>query len=83
LDSEENTAAQYREGIFKLLRSPGIDFKESIPPAYIAGTVIRFVSIIAKFGICTVLDLNGTLLKLKYALGAPDVRILASQKCVF
>ncbi len=24
------------DGIFKLLRSPGIDFKESIPPAYVA-----------------------------------------------
>jgi hypothetical protein len=25
-----------RDGIFKLLRSPGIDSKESIPPAYVA-----------------------------------------------
>jgi hypothetical protein len=24
-----------RDGIFKLLRSPGIDFNESIPPAYV------------------------------------------------
>jgi hypothetical protein len=24
------------EGIFKLLRSPGIDYKETIPPAYVA-----------------------------------------------
>jgi hypothetical protein len=25
-----------RDGIFKLLRSPGIDSKEAIPPAYVA-----------------------------------------------
>jgi hypothetical protein len=24
------------DGIFKLLRSPGIDYKESIPPAYVS-----------------------------------------------
>ncbi len=28
-----------RDGIFKLLRSPGIDSKESIPPAYVAWRV--------------------------------------------
>jgi hypothetical protein len=28
--------AQARGGIFKLLRSPGIDSKESVPPAYVA-----------------------------------------------
>jgi hypothetical protein len=27
---------QFREGIFKLFRSPGIDAKESILPAYVA-----------------------------------------------
>ncbi len=27
-------------GIFKLLRSPGIDSKESIPPAYVAWPVV-------------------------------------------
>jgi hypothetical protein len=31
-------------------------------------TVIHFVSYSAKFGICTVLGLNGTLAELKYAL---------------
>ncbi len=33
-------------GIFKLLRSPGIDSKESIPPAYVdrrAGTTTVFL----------------------------------------
>jgi hypothetical protein len=29
---KENTG----DGIFKLLRSPGIDSKESIPPSYVA-----------------------------------------------
>jgi hypothetical protein len=29
-------AVMVRDGIFKLLRSPGIDFKESNPPAYVA-----------------------------------------------
>jgi hypothetical protein len=35
-----------RDGIFKLLRSPGIGSKESIPPAYIAwraGTATLFL----------------------------------------
>ncbi len=27
---------EIRDGIFKLLRSPGIDSKESIPPVYVA-----------------------------------------------
>jgi hypothetical protein len=34
-----------RDGIFKLLRSPGIDSKELIPPAYVAwraGTTALF-----------------------------------------
>jgi hypothetical protein len=37
---------QVRDGIFKLLRSPGINFKESIPPAYVswrAGTTTLFL----------------------------------------
>ncbi len=36
----------FRYGIFKLLRSPGIDSKESIPPAYVAwrvGTTTLFL----------------------------------------
>jgi hypothetical protein len=35
-----------RAGIFKLLRSPGIDSKESIPPGYVAwraGTTTLFL----------------------------------------
>jgi|LakMenEpi03Aug12_release.lakeMendotaPanAssembly.Ray.scaffolds.fasta_scaffold2698716_1 hypothetical protein len=35
-----------RDCIFKLLRSPGIDSKESTPPAYVAwraGTIILFL----------------------------------------
>jgi hypothetical protein len=40
-------------------------------------TVIRFDSISAKFGICTVGGLSGTLLKLKYTLIPLNVRILA------
>ncbi len=31
-----------RHGIFKLLKSPGIDSKESIPPAYVAWRVGRY-----------------------------------------
>jgi hypothetical protein len=31
----------YRDGIFKLLRRPGIDSKESIPPAYEAWRAVR------------------------------------------
>jgi hypothetical protein len=37
---------QVRDGIFKLLRSPGINFKDSIPPAYVswrAGTTTLFL----------------------------------------
>ncbi len=37
---------KFRDGIFKLLRSPGIDSKELIPPAYVArlaGTTTPFV----------------------------------------
>jgi hypothetical protein len=30
-----------RDGIFKLLRSPGIDSKESIPPAYVAWRAVK------------------------------------------
>jgi hypothetical protein len=33
-----------KDGIFKLLRSPGIDSKESIPPAYVA-TELVFVNL--------------------------------------
>jgi hypothetical protein len=36
----------HRGGIFKLLRRPGIDSKESIPPAYVAwraGTTTLFL----------------------------------------
>jgi hypothetical protein len=33
--------AEAREEFFKLLRSPGIDSKESIPPAYVACTSNR------------------------------------------
>jgi hypothetical protein len=45
------------DGIFKLLRSPGIDSKESIPPAYVAwraGATTLFL-----FGSwhCTVLEI--------------------------
>ncbi len=39
-------AASYWDGIFKLLRSPGIDYKKSIPQAYaagLAGTITLFV----------------------------------------
>ena len=38
---------KYREGVFKLLKSPGINSKESIPPSYIAwqaGTTTRFLA---------------------------------------
>jgi hypothetical protein len=31
-----NCTSMYRDGILRLLRSPGIDSKESIPPAYVA-----------------------------------------------
>ncbi len=31
---------ELRDGIFKLLRSPGIDSMESIPPAYVDGARI-------------------------------------------
>jgi hypothetical protein len=31
----------YRDGILKLFRSPGIDSKESIPLAYVAGSPVR------------------------------------------
>jgi len=40
------TSRSDRDGIFKLLRNPGIDSKESIPPAYVAwraGTTILFL----------------------------------------
>jgi hypothetical protein len=30
------TSSKNKGGIFELLRSPGIDSKESIPPAYVA-----------------------------------------------
>ncbi len=39
------TAYEAWAGNFKLLRSPGIDFKESIPPSYVAwqaGTATLF-----------------------------------------
>jgi hypothetical protein len=44
-------------------------------------TVIRFVSISAKFGICNVVSLNGTLVEVKirtWELGHLNVHILAS-----
>jgi hypothetical protein len=45
-----------------------------------AYTAICFVSISAKFDICTVVGLNGTVvIKLKYSLVHLNVRILASQ----
>ncbi len=34
-------------------------------------TAIRFVSISAKFGVCTVVDLNGTLVKVKIRTSTP------------
>ncbi len=34
--SQRIYGSDFRAGIFKLLRSPGLDFKESIPPAYVA-----------------------------------------------
>jgi hypothetical protein len=40
------TDPKYRDGIFKLLISPGINFKKSIPPAYVAwraGTTTLFL----------------------------------------
>jgi hypothetical protein len=40
------TSITTREGIFKLLRNPGINYKESIPPAYVAwraGTTTLFL----------------------------------------
>ncbi len=36
LKMPNSSATKGRGGIFKLLRSPGIDSKESIPPAYVA-----------------------------------------------
>jgi hypothetical protein len=33
----------FRDGIFKLLRIPGIDSKESIPPAWRAGVTTLFL----------------------------------------
>jgi hypothetical protein len=36
---------------------------------YSTYTVIRFVSVYAKFGICPGVGLNGTLVEAKYALG--------------
>ncbi len=41
-----NNIMQSRDGIFKLLRSPGIDAKESIQPTYVAwrgGTITLFL----------------------------------------
>jgi len=41
-----DSRAVSRAGILKLLRSPGIDSKESIPPAYVAwraGTITLFL----------------------------------------
>ncbi len=35
-ESEGISVIEYRDGIFKLLRSPGIDSKESIPLANVA-----------------------------------------------
>jgi hypothetical protein len=52
---------KYRGGIFKLLRSPGNDSNESIPPAYVAwrsGTTTLFLfsswppQIVLKFQLC-------------------------------
>jgi hypothetical protein len=34
-------AAETIDGIFKLVRSPGIDSKEPIPPAYVAWQAVR------------------------------------------
>jgi hypothetical protein len=42
-----------------------------------AYTVIRFVSISAKFGICAIVGLNWTLVKLKYAHSSVPMSILA------
>ncbi len=45
-------------------------------------TVIRFVSITAKFDICTVVGLNGTLvIKLKYANGTLECAYFSFNKC--
>jgi hypothetical protein len=46
-------------------------------------TVIPFVSISAKFGICTVVGLNGTLAekKLKYALETPKCAYFSFKYC--
>ncbi len=44
-------------------------------------TAIHFVSISAKFGICTVVGLNGRLLKLKYALGTLECAYFSFNKC--
>ncbi len=41
-------------------------------------TVICFVSISAKFGICTVVDLNGTLVQAKIRKSSIQLRILAT-----
>ncbi len=46
-------------------------------------TVIRFVSMSAKFGICKVVGLKWPLLKLKYAIGHLHVRIVASKSVQF
>ncbi len=42
-------------------------------------TVIRFVSISAKFGICSVVGLSGALVEANTHLGHLNVRILASK----
>ncbi len=45
-------------------------------------TVIRFVSITAKFDTCTVMGLNGTLdIKLKYANGTLECAYFSFNKC--
>jgi hypothetical protein len=43
-------------------------------------TVIRFVRVSTKFGTCTVVSVNGTLVKPKYAHSPLNVRILSSTR---
>jgi hypothetical protein len=62
-------------GLFRPVQLSLIHFPRLL--ATYSHTVIRFVSISAKFGICTVVGLNGTLVKLNAHLGHLNVRLLA------
>jgi hypothetical protein len=60
-----------------------VDRQTDLMLGYVKYTVIKFVSISAKFGICTVVDTNGTLTKAKTHIQVSQRRILASTSFPF